>query len=464
MSSLLIRDALVAGQATSILVRDGVIVRMTGADPGGARGDGDPAPNQPDHVTADPEPASTEQGQARGDPEPASGSPDRVIHGQGLHAFPALRNGHTHAAMTLFRGWGDDMPLMEWLRTRIWPAEALLTGDDVYHGTRLACLEMIRSGTTYLNDMYWHHAHVARAVDEMGLRAHIGAVFIDFGDGETARRQRNAVLRQLDERHGLPPRLRVALTPHAIYTVTPESLEWVGELARDQDLPVHIHLSETREEVEECVLNHGVRPAFLLDRVGLVGPNLIAAHGTYLERDELELLAEAGATVVTNPTANMKLATGGIFDYAGARAAGLRVALGTDGPASNNNLDMIEEMKVAALVQKHRATDATCLPAAEALAMTTTAAAQAFHLGSGKLEPGAPADIILVDLSHPSTQPVHDPISALVYAANGRAVHTTICDGQVLMHDGQVEVADQDEVVREAVQVARNVVQRAERG
>jgi 5-methylthioadenosine/S-adenosylhomocysteine deaminase len=428
--NLLIRDALVDGRATTIRIKDGVIAALeTVPDPPGAAG--------------------------------GTGRPDRVIEAAGLHAFPSLRNAHTHAAMTLFRGWGDDMPLMDWLRTRIWPAEALLTEDDVYHGTRLACLEMIRGGTTYLNDMYWHHAGVARAVEEMGLRAHIGAVFIDFGDGERARRQRDEVRRQLDERHRLGPRLQVALTPHAIYTVTLESLEWVGELAREEDLPVHIHLSETHHEVDECVATHGVRPAHLLDRVGLVGPNLVAAHGVYLEQDEIELLAGAGATVVTNPVANLKLATGGIFDYAGARAAGLRVALGTDGPASNNNLDMIEEMKIVALVQKHRAADATCLPAREALAMATASAAEALGPGSGRLEVGAPADLILVDFSHPSTQPVHDPVSTLVYAANARAVHTTICDGQVLMHAGQVEVGDEAEIVREAVLAARSLVQRA---
>lgn len=429
--SLLVRDALLDGAPTSILIRDGTIVAV-GPDVGA------------DTVAT--------AGAVR---------PDRIIDASGLHAFPALRNGHTHAAMTLLRGWGDDLPLMQWLRTRIWPAEALLTEDDVYHGARLACLEMIMGGTTYLNDMYWHHPGVTRAVEEMGLRAHIGAVFLDLGDADTARRQRDAVRRQLDARGELGPRLRVALTPHAVYTVRSDGLEWIGDLARQEELLVHIHVSETRQEVEQCLAEHGVSPVRLLERVGLLGPSLIAAHGVYLEPDEIVALAAAGATVVTNPTANLKLATGGIFDYGGARAAGLRVVLGTDGPASNNNLDMIEEMKIAALIQKHRSGDATCLPAAEALALATTSAAEAFGLGSGRIEPGAPADLMLVDLAHPSTQPVHDPVSALVYAASGRAVHTTICDGRVLMHDRVVEVADEREVVGEAVRAARGLVERA---
>lgn len=400
------------------------------------------------------------------EPDRAAGAEppaERTIDGRSLYAFPGLRNGHTHAAMTLFRGYGDDLPLMEWLRTRIWPAEARLTEEDVYHGTRLALVEMIRSGTTYFNDMYWHQPGVVRAVRELGLRAHVGSVFIDHGDpsGVEAGGQRDAVLRQVAERHALEPHIQVALAPHAIYSVAPESLVWMGEQAAKHDLIVHIHLSETLDEVEACVGKHGLRPAFFLERLGLLGPNLVVAHGVYLDPEEMGLLADHGATVVTNPTANMKLATGGIFDVRTARAAGLRVVLGTDGPGSNNNLDMIEEMKVLALVQKHRAADPTVLTAHDALTMATTASAEAFRLGSGRIEAGAPADLILVDLSHPSTQPVHDPVSALVYAANGRAVHTTICDGRVLMHEGRLEVADEDEVVAGAVAVARGLAARS---
>jgi 5-methylthioadenosine/S-adenosylhomocysteine deaminase len=452
--SLLIRNALLDGVPTSIRVQDGLI---TAVEPDGDEGAGTGGWSGGSTGTGGGSGGSTG---TRGTAGP-EGPPDRTLDATGLHAFPALRNGHTHAAMTLFRGWGDDMPLMDWLRTRIWPAEARLTRDDVYHGTRLACLEMIRSGTTYFNDMYWHHDGVGRAAEEMGLRAHIGAVFIDFGDDATARRQRDEVLRQLDTRGDLGPRLRVALTPHAIYTVSPDSLAWAAELARQEGLLVHTHLSETRQEVEECRRTHGVTPARLLERVGLLGPNLVAAHGVFLDSDEVALLADAGATIVHNPTANLKLATGGIFDYAGARAAGLRVVLGTDGPASNNNLDLVEEMKTAALIQKHRSHDATTLPAAEALALATTHAAETFGPGSGRIAAGEPADLILVDLDHPATQPVHDPVSALVYAASGRAVHTTLCDGRVLMYDGVVEVADEAEIVDQAVRAARRVVEDA---
>ncbi|MEJ2504120.1 MAG: amidohydrolase, partial [Gemmatimonadota bacterium] len=414
---LLIRDARLDGETLTLGIEGGRIARVVRGTAGG--------PAEP----------SDHGGYLRGLPAGWERA-ERVIDASGLNVFPSLHNGHTHAAMTLFRGWGDDLPLMEWLRTHIWPAEERMTADDVYHGTRLALVEMIRSGTTYFNDMYWHADAVARAVDELGLRAHIGSVFIDHGDDATARRWRDDVLRRVDERDALGPRMRVAIAPHAIYTVSPENLEWLGRVARDHDLLLHIHLSETADEVEECVAAHGVRPTALLDRVGLLGPNLIAAHGVYLDEEEMGRLGEAGATVVHNPTANLKLATGGIFDYDAAKRAGVRVVLGTDGAGSNNNLDLLEEMKIAALVQKHRARDATALPAHEALALATTAAAEAFGTGHGRLEEGEPADLILVDLRGPATQPAHDPISDLVYSANGGCVRTTICDGRVLMHDG----------------------------
>jgi 5-methylthioadenosine/S-adenosylhomocysteine deaminase len=430
---LLIRDALIEGESSSIGIDDGTIVFVG------------------------PEPVPSTGGD-RGRPE--WGAPDRIIDAAELHAFPSLHNGHTHAGMTLFRGWGDDLPLMEWLRDHIWPAEERMTAEDVYHGTRVAALEMIRSGTTYFNDMYWYADAIAQAVDELGIRAHLGSVFIDHGSVDVARRWREDVLRNVERRGQLGPRLQLALAPHAIYTVSAENLEWLGQLAREHDLLLHIHLSETRGEVEECVALHGVRPTHLLERVGLLGPNLIAAHGVFLDAEELDMLGQAGATVVHNPAANMKLATGGIFDYDAAKRAGVRVVLGTDGPGSNNNLDLMEELKLAALVQKHRSGDATSLPAAEALAMVTSSAARAFRLGSGRLEAGEPADLILVDFSAPSTQPLHDPVSALVYAAHGAAVHTTICAGRVLMHDRVIEVADEQEILREGARAARDLVQR----
>ena len=380
-----------------------------------------------------------------------AGNSSRVIDATGLHAFPSFRNAHTHVAMVLFRGYGDDMPLMEWLRTRIWPAEAQLTEDDVYAGARLGILEMIRGGTTFFNEMYWHRPALVRAAEELGVRAMIGQTIINAGGEELLKQQKKDLERlAVEEPVSRSGRVRLCAAPHSIYTTKPDELRWVSEIAKKYDLLVHIHLSETQGEVDDCLQQHGCRPAALLERVGLMRSNLVAAHGQFLDDDELALIGKAGASLVTNPAANLKLATGGIFPYARARSAGIRVCLGTDGAASNNSLSMIEAMKLVALLAKHREQSATVLPAAEALEMATTTPADVFGEGSGRIEVGAPADLILVDFSGPATQPLHDPVSQLVYAANASCVHTTICDGQVLMHAGVVEVCDEREVIEHA--------------
>ena len=436
--SLFIRGALVGGTPRSILIREGKIAALLPSDA--------PLPG----------PGDGEGGGGEAGPGVA-----RVIDGAGLHAFPSLKNGHTHVAMVLFRGYGDDMPLMEWLQTRIWPAEARLTEEDVYLGARLGILEMIRGGTTFFNEMYWHRPAIVRAVEEMGVRAQVGCTLIDLGNPEMLESQKREMLDLAEGRIpiGDPDRVGLALAPHSIYTVPPEVLRWIGELAGTHHLPVHIHLSETQEEVDRCLETHGCRPTALLDRLGLVDSRLVAVHGQFLDEEELALLGEAKATLVTNPTANLKLATGGIFPYRAAREAGIRVCLGTDGAASNNNLDLLEEMKIAALVQKHREMDATVLPAREALAMATTAASEAFGLGRGGLEAGAPADLVLMDFSGPSTQPLHDPVSTLVYAANASHVHTTICAGRVLMHEGRVEICDEAEVIGSASEAIHRLLE-----
>ncbi|HSM35248.1 MAG TPA: amidohydrolase [Longimicrobiales bacterium] len=388
----------------------------------------------------------------------------RVLEGAGCAVFPGFRNAHTHAAMTLLRGFGDDMPLDAWLRTRIWPAEALLTEEDVYAGTRLALLEMVRSGTTYLNDMYWHRPGARRAVREFGLRAHLGSPFVDFGDearGRASREQTRSELATLEEDG---PLVSLAVAPHAIYTVSVDNLRWIADFAGENDLLVHIHLSETESEVRDCVAAHGVRPAFLLERCGLLETRLACAHAVHLDSAERDALAAAGATVVTNPTANMKLAVGGPFDYPAARAAGLRVALGTDGPASNNNLDMIEEMKTASLLQKHASGDPSALSAAEAVAIATAGPSAGLLAAPGEVRVGDPADFVLVRLDAPETAPAYDPASALVYAANGSHVDTTVCAGRVLMHRRVVEVVDEEDIVGLAVERAFALADRARRG
>jgi 5-methylthioadenosine/S-adenosylhomocysteine deaminase len=371
-------------------------------------------------------------------------SADELIDGTGLWLCPPMVNGHTHAAMTLFRGFGDDMPLMEWLRTRIWPAEAKLEPEDVYWGTRLACLEMIRSGTTKFVDMYWHGAEVARAVVDSGIRAVVSSVMIDQLDPARGERMRPEILEVLDRIAGADPRVEPSLGPHSIYTVSAESLAWIAELAAQREIPAQIHLSETEQEVSDCLEAHGKRPAAYLDELGLLGPRTLLAHGVWLDDSELELIAERGATVVSNPAANMKLAVGGVLPYPAAARAGVSIGLGTDGVSSNSNLDMFEEVKLFALSQKHASGDSATLPASEALAIARGQRSPA--LGATPLAAGKPADFLLLRGSDPELS-AGEPDADLVYAAGGSVVDTTVVAGRVLMR-GRV-VPGVEEIVAE---------------
>ena len=293
-----------------------------------------------------------------------------MLTGRGAALVPGLVNGHGHAAMTLLRGHGDDLPLMRWLETSIWPAEARLTHEDVYWGTRLACLEMIRAGTTRAWDMYWFQFDVARAFVDSGMRATVSQVFLSF-DGAPDDARPEAAPEGLDRLAGLGPLINPSLGPHAIYTVDEPTLRFVADLAGERSVPVQIHLSETESEVHDCVREHGCRPAEYLDRLGLLTERTVLAHGVWLDDAELELVARRGAAIVTNPVSNMKLAVGRTFPYPAARAAGIPIGLGTDGAASNNSLDLLSELKVLTLLQKHTAVDAAVLPAPDAWAIAT---------------------------------------------------------------------------------------------
>jgi 5-methylthioadenosine/S-adenosylhomocysteine deaminase len=375
---------------------------------------------------------------------------DEAIDAAGAHLVPPLVNGHTHAAMTLFRGSGGDLPLMPWLEERIWPVEAKLDADDVYWGARLACAEMIRSGTARFWDMYWHPEATARAVEESGIRAAIGAPLFDATS--SFEELRDSALRSLEALSRFGPLVTPALAPHAIYTVSERSLRWIGELSAERELPVQIHLAETEKEVRDCLAEHGERPAHYLDRLGLLSERTVLAHGVWLDPEELALVAERGATVVSNPAANMKLAVGGVFPYPAARAAGVAVGLGTDGAGSNDSLDLLADLKLFALAQKHAAADPTAIEAAEAWAVATGACAPL--LGATPLQPGAPADFLLLRPDAPELG-IGDLASDLVYAAGGAAVDTTVVAGRVLMRGG--EVPGLGEVVAEAAERARRL-------
>jgi 5-methylthioadenosine/S-adenosylhomocysteine deaminase len=377
--------------------------------------------------------------------EPASG--DEAIEAGGAHLVPPLVNGHTHAAMTLFRGSGGDLPLLPWLEERIWPIEAKLEPEDVYWGARLACAEMIRTGTTRFWDMYWHPEATARAVSDAGLRATIGAPLFDH-DGD-ADGMRASALRSLEALAEIAPTVSPALAPHAIYTVSKDSLRWIAELGAEREVPIEIHLSETSKEVEDCIAAHGERPAAYLDRLGVLGERTVLAHGVWLDPSELALIAERGATVVTNPVANMKLAVGGVFPHPAARAAGVAVGLGTDGAGSNDSLDLFADLKTFALAQKHAAGDPTAIEATEALAVAS--GARAPLLGAEPLQAGAAADFLLLDPAAPELG-IGDLAADLVYAASGAAVDTTVVGGRVLMRGGVVP--ELEEIVARAAERA----------
>jgi 5-methylthioadenosine/S-adenosylhomocysteine deaminase len=372
---------------------------------------------------------------------------DRCIDATGMAILPTFVNGHTHISMSLLRGYADDLELHEWLTQHIWPQEATLTEEDIYHGARLACLEMIKSGTTTFADMYWHFPGIARAVDEMGLRALLSSVFIDFNDPVKAAEQRELTLKLYDLSKQYPARIGFSLGPHAIYTVSEASLRWVRSFAMEQGLKVHIHLSETEKEVVDCLALHGVRPVEYLERIGFLGPHLLAAHVIHVSDEEIALLASNGVTVVHNPVSNMKLCSGS-FPYKRLKMAGVRMALGTDGCSSNNNLDMLEEMKMAALHAKLVHQDPMVLPAEEVFALATVDGAHALGMNGGAIELGRVADCMLVDLSNHRLAPGFHLASDMVYSADASCIDTVICDGRILMEGGRVE--GEEEIVAEA--------------
>ena len=384
-------------------------------------------------------------------PDVAPHDGDEVLDAAGAPLVPGLVNGHTHAAMTLFRGYGDDLPLMQWLEEKIWPLEAKLVAEDVYWGTRLACLEMIRGGTVRFWDMYWHPEATARAVQDAGLRATIGAPLIEADRGLES--LRDDALRSTEQLAGFGERISPALAPHSIYTVGEEGLGWVAELAAERQLPVQIHLAETEQEVENCIREHGERPARYMERIGALGPRTLLAHGVWLDDDELALIAERGATIVTNPVANLKLAVGRVFPYREARDAGVAVGLGTDGAGSNNSLDMLADLKTFALIQRNEVRDPAVVPAEEAWALATGRRAPLLG-ASGRLAPGEPADFLLLRTDAPELS-LGELTADLVYAAAGAVVDTCVVDGRPLMRGGIVE--DTDEVIAKAVERARHL-------
>jgi 5-methylthioadenosine/S-adenosylhomocysteine deaminase len=386
---------------------------------------------------------------------------DLVMDGSGTIALPGLVNTHTHAAMSLLRGYADDMILQDWLSQKIWPLEAHLTPADVYWGTKLACLEMIKTGTVAFNDMYFMMEEAARAVDEAGIRATLAYGFIDLfspGKREAECKATENLVRHIRSMNN--PRITPAVGPHALYTVSPDGLKWCAEFSTQEKIGIHIHLSETEKEVTDCIAQHGKRPAAHLDECGILTPRTVAAHCCWLDEAECTLLGKRGVSASHNPSSNMKLSTNRAMPYHWLAAAGANPCLGTDGCASNNNLDMFEEAKTAALLQKFFWNNPTILPAPEALAMAGANGSKALGLPTGSLTAGSPADLILVRTNTSCNTPLHNAASNLVYSCNGSAVETTICNGCILMLEGRVP--GEEEILAGAGEAAQNLVKRAQ--
>jgi len=382
----------------------------------------------------------------------------RVIDATGKVLIPGLVNAHTHAAMSLLRGYAEDLPLQEWLREKIWPAEEQLTPEDVYWGTLLAIAEMILSGTTAFADMYFHMDEVASAVRESGARAALAPGMVSGGGGDDE--LLGAARRFAARWHGAGDgRITVMFGPHAPYTCTPGLLGRVSQLAREMGLPVHIHLAETEGEVAECLVRYGRTPLGVVREAGLLDGILLAAHCVHLEDDEVAALASLRGACVHCPVSNLKLGAG-IAPLLRLLDAGVPVALGTDGAASAGALDMFTAMRAAALLPRGIHGDPTRPTAYQVLEMATVGGARAIGQGHhlGKLQPGMKADLVILDMRRPGTWPVHDLYAGIVYSAGPANVETVIVDGRPVLFERRLLNIDLPSVMAECEARARRLV------
>jgi 5-methylthioadenosine/S-adenosylhomocysteine deaminase len=383
------------------------------------------------------------------------------IHLPGHALIPGLVNLHTHAGMNLLRGFADDLPLMTWLQDHIWPAESLhVSADFVRDGTRLACLEMLKCGVTCFNDMYFFSDAVIEAAVEAGIRVSAGLIVVDaptpYAADPDGYLQKGLALRDNWIDH---PLVNFCMAPHAPYTVSNQTLEKVATYAAQLDLPIHMHIHETVHELEHSIGQYGVRPLTRLKALGLLTPSLIAIHAVHLNSHEIALLASHGCHVAHCPNSNLKLASG-FAPIAELVAAGVNVGIGTDGAASNNRLDLIGEMRLAALLGKGVAADPSVLPAYQILRMATLGGARALGLDAqiGSLEVGKMADIVAIDLNHPATQPCYDPVSQLIYSAGSDQVSHVWVAGKAVLREGQCLTLESSEVIGRAHVWRRRII------
>jgi 5-methylthioadenosine/S-adenosylhomocysteine deaminase len=389
-----------------------------------------------------------------------SNDAEDVINAEGKVLIPGLVNTHTHLSMTLMRGLADDIPLETWLNNHIWPVEAELNGEHCYAGALLACAEMIKSGTTCFNDMYFFMDHVARAAEESGIRGMLSHGMIDFGDEDKRRQEFKESIRIIKKCHNTGNgRIKVAFGPHSPYTCSKELLEGVKTEAAKHGVRIHIHVSETQKEVSDILETHGMRPFEYLDEMDFLGNEVTAAHAVWVSDREIEIIKEKNVKLSHNPSSNMKLSSG-VSPVAELLAKGICVSMGTDGPASNNNMDLLEEMKIAALLQKVNTMNPTVLAAEEVFKMSTINGASALGLENeiGTIDLGKKADIVLVNMKTAHLTPFRNPISHLVYSANGGDVDTVICNGEILMRNRELLTLDETMILEIAENASEDLL------
>lgn len=376
------------------------------------------------------------------------------VDGRGKLAMPGLINTHTHLAMTLFRGYADDMAFWEAWPKKVWPKERKLNGEDVYWGSLLGCIEMIRSGTTCFADMYFFMEETARAVERSGMRANLAYGMIDLGDAEKRKRELRkgeSFVRKFSGR-----RIQCSFAPHAPYTCSKELLLKAKELAEKYDVLIQIHLAETRKEVYDSVKKFGKRPAEYLEHLGFLSKRVIAAHCVWLTKREVKILGEGGVKVSYNPVSNMKLATGGAAPIPQMLESNVCVTFGTDGAVSNNSLNMLETMKLGVLLQKFHLWNAEVLNAQQALDFATRNGADALRINAGRIEEGRLADLFLIDIKAPNMIPFNP--SNLVYSSNPSNISEVIIDGKLVMEEGRVVSLDEEKVLEKAQRVAERFI------
>lgn len=390
-------------------------------------------------------------------PEDVEGiSSDEVIDGKGMLALPGLINTHTHVAMTLFRSYADDLALMDWLQNMIWPAEAHLDDDIVYWGSMLAFAEMIRGGTTAFCDMYMFMESCAKAAEKAGIRGNIARGLAGVTPNGEKALEENIRLYQ-DWNNACDGRIRVMLGPHAPYTCPPEYLKKVRDASEKYGIPIHIHLAETKGEVETCIEKFGITPIALMNQIGLFDRPTLAAHCVHVNEEDIQIMAEKHVCVAHNPGSNLKLASG-IAPVPKMRSAGITVGLGTDGASSNNKLDMFAEMRLAALIHKAAALDPFAVKADEAMQMGTAEGAKCLGYDDlGALDEGKLADLILIDRSGYHWKPRFNSISLAVYAGNSMDVDTVIVNGQLLMRGKELLTIDKEQLDFETERVTKKL-------